>query len=150
MTTTEYWEHYLASTNQKPEDAVFSGEFAFENTGAVGTEQLALLLTGKKTATFSAFESYGINREPLPVAGEVYIVKNSADEPCCIIEVTDVQVLPFKSVSWEMAQKEGEDENLASWQEKTREYMEDEAAICGFDFTEDSRIVFEAYRIIFR
>ena len=124
MTASEYWASYLAATGQRQEDTAFSRELCFENTGAVGESQLALVLSGKKTAIFSAFEVFGINREPLPVRGEVYIVEDGKGEPHGIIELTDVQVLPFSQVSWEMAGREGEDENLSAWQDKQREYLQ--------------------------
>lgn len=150
MTVAAYWERYLAANNLKPEEVTFSGELAFENTSSVGSEQLAMLLSGKKTASFSAFDAYAINREPLPVVGELYVVVDKAEEPCCIIELVDVQVLPFNAVTWEMAQKEGEDESLSAWQDKQREYLQEEADICGFPFTDDARVVFEAFRVIYR
>ena len=151
MTKAEaYWERYLAATNQDKDEATFSGELIFENKGFTGEEQLSLILSGRKTVSFSAFPSYAINREPISVAGEVYIVEDRDENPRCIIELTAVQVLPFNEVSWEMAEREGEDENLTAWRDKQREYFEDEAAVCGFDFTEDMRIVCEFFTVIYR
>ncbi|MBQ7158131.1 MAG: ASCH domain-containing protein [Treponema sp.] len=151
MTQAEqYWEAYLASTNQKKDEAAFSGELMFEDNGFTGLNQLALILGGQKTAVFSAFPAYEINREPLPVAGEVYIVEDGNGKPRCIIEVTDVNVIPFGDVSWEMAECEGEDENLESWRQKQREYMGDEAELCGFDFNDSTKVVFEVFKVIYR
>ena len=151
MTRAEqYWESYLAASNQKKEEATFSGELMFEDDGFTGMSQLALILSGQKTAVFSPFPAYEINREPLPVAGEVYIVEDKEGIPRCIIEVTDVHVLPFGDVTWEMAQREGEDENLQVWQEKQRDYMGEEADLCGFDFNDSTKVVFEVFRVIYR
>ena len=150
MTIHDYWGQYLAATGQKSETATFSGELCFENRSAVGSEQLALVLAGQKTALFSAFDSYAINREPMPATGEVYIVEDGDGKPRCIIELVDVQVLPFSAVSWEMAQKEGEDASLADWRDKQREYLQEEADVCGFPFSEDMRLVFEAFTVIYR
>lgn len=149
MGINEYWENFLKDTNQNPDEVGFSGEIDFEN-GIVGEEQLSLVLLGKRTANFSAFDSYSINREPLPVSGEMYIVENNNGEPKCIIELTDVNVIPFNEISWQLAQRDGENENLEEWKEKQRELMEDEAAICGFEFKEDSKIVCEVFKVIYR
>ncbi|MBQ3966928.1 MAG: ASCH domain-containing protein [Treponema sp.] len=146
----EYWEAYLAATHQNKEEAAFSGELMFEDEGFTGMSQLALILGGQKTAVFSPFPAYEINREPLPLAGEVYIVEDTNGKPRCIIEVTDVNVIPFGEVSWEMAQREGEDENLQAWREKQREYMSDEADLCGFDFNDGTKVVFEVFKVIYR
>lgn len=151
MTQAEqYWEKYLSATQQKKEEAAFSGELIFEDNGFTGQSQLALILGGQKTAVFSAFPAYEINREPVPVVGEVYIVEDGKGIPRCIIEVTDVQVLPFGEVSWEMAQREGEDESMTVWREKQQDYMEEEAELCGFDFTDETKVVFEVFRVIYR
>lgn len=152
MTANEFWNLYLEKSGLKAsdEEPVFSGELSFENDGAVGFEQLSLILLEKKTAFFSAFESFEINREPLPVVGEMYIVEDSDDQPCCIIEIDDVQVLPFHEVTWAMARQEGEDSGLMEWREKQREYMEDEAALCGFNFDDNSRVVFEHFHVVYR
>ncbi len=150
MTCEEFWGKYLSDTKQSAEDAAYSGEMVFENSSVTGIEQLNLVMSGKRCVNFSAFPSYEINREPLPVEGEVYIVEDETDEPRCIIEITDVKVLPFEDVSWELASKEGEDENLEQWRDKQREYMEEEADLCGFDFNDKTPVVCEIFRVIYR
>ena len=150
MSISEYWEKFLRESKQNPDEVGFSGEMVFDGNAVSGTERLSLVLGGKKTAMFSAFDSYGINREPLPVSGELYIVEDAAGEPKCIVEITDVNLVPFSEVSWNLAERDGEDENLAAWREKTRELMEDEAAVCGFEFTDSSKLVCEIFRVIYR
>ena len=150
MNAAEYWNAYLKDTGKSPDDAVFSGELTFADSGLVGVEQLALVLSGKKTAMFSAFEAYAINREPLPLAGEVYIVEDAEGNPRCIVEVTSVQVLPFCDVTWEMARQEGEDESLEVWRDRQRDYLSEEGDISGFTFTESTRLVFEVFQVIYR
>lgn len=149
MTISEYWKKFLDSAGLNEEEAGFSGEFSFE-PNFVGEQQLFLLLNGKKTAAFSTFESYGINMEPLPVTGELYIVENKDGEPKAVIEVTDVTVRPFGDITWELARKDGENENLEEWKERQKEYFEEEAAICGFDFNESSKILCQQFKVIFR
>lgn len=150
MTPEEFWEKYLEDTKQSPEEAAYSGELVFASSGITGIEQLSLVLAGKRTVSFSAFPAYEINREPVPVPGEVYIVENEEEEPSCIIELVDVKVIPFDEISWELASREGEDENLEQWRDKQREYMEEEADICGFDFDGKTPIVCEIFRVIYR
>ena len=49
-----------------------------------------------------------------------------------------------------MARQEGEDQSLEEWRDKQREYMEEEAALCGFDFTDESLVVFEHFHVIYK
>ncbi|MBR1537246.1 MAG: ASCH domain-containing protein [Treponema sp.] len=150
MTVQEFWEDYLKKTNQNPEETIFSGELFFEDRGVTGQEQLSLVLSGAKTAMFRPYESYEINLEPLPISGEVYVVLNSNDEPVCIIELTDVNVIPFNEIPWGLAQKDGENENLTDWKDKMSEQIQEEADICGFSFTDETKIVCEVFKVIFR
>ena len=150
MNINEYWKKYLKDTNQSEYEAVFSGEIVFESSGLVGFEQRNLILNGKKTATFTPFDCFEINFEPIPVVGEVYIVEDENDNPYGIIEIDDVKILPFKDISWEMAKQDGEDQNFAQWLEKQRLFMQEEAEICGFDFTDDSKVVFEHFHLIYK
>ena len=80
----------------------------------------------------------------------MYIVVDKNNQPQCVIEFANIQVLPYNEITWEMAKLEGEDENLEAWREKQREYLEDEAAVLGFDFTPDIRLVFQNFRVIYK
>ncbi|MBQ4379557.1 MAG: ASCH domain-containing protein [Treponema sp.] len=150
MTVQEFWENYLKESGKTKEESVFSGELSFEDTGLTGHEQLALVLSGAKTAMFRPYESFEINMEPLPLSEEVYVVLNSEGEPSCIIELTDVNIIPFCEIPWGLARKDGENENLTEWQDKMREQIQDEADICGFNFREDTKIVCEVFRVIYK
>lgn len=146
----DFWNDFLEKTHQNKDEVGFSGELQFEDNNFTGLEKLNLVLSGQKTVIFSPFEAYAINREPMPLNGEVYIVEDRNKEPRCIIEVTDVLVLPFNDVGWELARQEGEDENLEQWREKQREYMKDEADLCGFVFKDDSKVVAQIFHVIYR
>lgn len=150
MTTTEFWKSYLKETNQKEENAVYSGELVFEDSGFTGQTQLSFVLSGAKTATFTPLDVIEINLEPVPSRGEVYVVLDSQEEPRCIIELTDVNIVPFNEIPWDLAQRDGENENLDEWRDKIREYLEDEADLCGFEAREDSKIVCEIFKVIYR
>lgn len=145
----EYWEKFLKDTNRDSEDRC-AGDLQFDAKGFVGDELLSLVLAGKKTALLSSFATYSIDGEPLPVSGELYLVLDRANNPRCVIELEDVQIIPFNEVTWQMAQKEGEDEDLASWRDKKREYLEEEGSILGFEFSPDIKLVYQPFKIVYR
>lgn len=145
----EYWNKFLKETGRDPEEKC-AGDLVFEAKGFVGDELLALVLSGKKTAIFSSFAAYHIDMEPLPIAGELYVVLDRQNNPKCIIELDSVSVIPFNEVTWGMAQKEGEDENLEAWKEKFQEYLEDEGSIVGFEFTPDIKLVFQVFHVAYQ
>lgn len=149
MTTSEFWKQYLKDTKQKEEDAVYSGELVFEDEGMTGQTQLSMVLSGAKTAMFTPLETIEINMEKVPVAGEVYVVLDTEEEPRCVIELTDVRIIPLNEISWELAQKDGEDENMQDWQDKMKEFLEEEADLCGFEPLPDSKIVCEIFKLVY-
>lgn len=150
MTIAEFWSEYLKKTGQKPEEAVYNGELCFEDSGWAGQSQLNLVLGGKKTAIFTPFPSFEINLEKIPVAGEVYVVEDTAEEPCAVIRLKDVKVIPFNQISWELAAQDGENENLKDWQDKQRAFFEEEADLCGFVFEEEMPVVCEIFELVYK
>ena len=150
MTTSEFWKQYLKDTNQKENENVYSGELVFEDAGMTGQTQLSMVLSGAKTAMFTPLDTIEINMEKMPSVGEVYVVLDSNDEPRCVIELTDVRIIPLDEISWELAQKDGEDENMDDWQAKMEEFLEEEADLCGFEPLPDSKIVCEIFKLVYK
>ncbi|HAH63035.1 MAG TPA: ASCH domain-containing protein [Treponema sp.] len=143
-----YWYRFLEATGRDREEKC-AGDMTFEAHGFVGDELLSLVLTGKKTALFTSYATYAEDNEPLPATGELYVVLDRAETPRCIIETTGVTIVPFDEVTWEMAQLEGEDENLEAWRGKHKEYLEDEGAVVGFDFSPGIKLVFQTFRVVY-
>lgn len=145
----EYWNKFIKDTGRSEDDRC-AGDLNFEAKGFVGDELISLVLADKKTAFFTSWATYAIDQEPLPVSGELYVVLDRANNPRCVIEVESVNVIPFNEVTWGMAQKEGEDEDLTQWRERKQEYLEDEGAILGFEFTPDIKLVYQTFKVIYR
>ena len=145
----EYWQKFITEKNLPPETKC-AGDLFFEAKGFVGDELTALVISGQKTAFFSSYATFAIDQEPLPVSGELYIVVDRAQQQVCVIELESVNVLPFNEVTWEMAKKEGEDETLEAWREKHQEYLEDEGAVLGFEFSPDIKLVYQSFKMIYK
>lgn len=149
MTEYECWEKFLKEKSLDQE-AKFAGSFGFEAKGFAGTERIAALLAGRKTAAFFSFATFAIDNEELPVSDEYYIVLDANHEAVCVIKTTAVQILPYDQVTWEMAAREGEDSSLQDWRERTRENLEDEAAVVGFEFAPDIKLVYMEFEVASR
>lgn len=145
----EYWHTFLEKTG-RDSDETCAGDLNFDSNGFMNDGQIALILSGRKTAFFTSFPSLSIDGEPVPVSGELYLVLDRAGNPRCVIELESVNIVPFCDVTWEMAKREGEDENLEKWREKYRGYLEDEGAVVGFDFSPDIRMVYQVFRVVYR
>lgn len=98
-----------------------TGEYAFP--GPLRNRLVAAILRGEKTATASLLEEYQRGGEPLPKLGDVEVVIDSAGEPVCLTEVTEVVCSPFVKVTDEHAVAEGEGyTNAEEWRVAHREF----------------------------
>lgn len=148
-TPDQFWNEFIKNTG-RDEDDLCSGDLTFESEGITNDSQIALILTGKKTAFFSSFDSYIIDGEPLPVEDEFYMVFDRAENPVCIIQIENVSVLQFNEITWEMARRDGEDNNLEEWKEKHQQFLEEEGQIVGFEFSPEMKIIFQLFRVVYR
>jgi uncharacterized protein YhfF len=110
---------------------------------------LELVLAGRKKATASSlyyFEKSGVK---LPEPGDLSIVTDWNGTPRCVIETTEVQILPFQDVTFELCKWEGEDDNLESWQLGHTHFFTEEGKQEGYRFSELMPVVFEKFNCIY-
>lgn len=82
----------------------------------VQADELAQLVIKKiKTATTSAYDLYEKD-EPLPQAGGYDLILDSKDQPVALIQVDQVQIVPYLEIDEDHAFREGEgDRTLTYW-----------------------------------
>lgn len=145
----EYWNNFLEKTNRDKEEKC-SGDLFFEGKNFINAELNSIVLAGQKTAFFTTLATFTIDGEPLPVSGELYILVDNQNKPLCVLEMESVNIIPFNEVTWDMAQKEGECSTFGEWKEKMQEYIEDECHVLGFDYSEDIKLVFQTFKVIYK
>lgn len=145
----EFWQKFINETGADPESKC-AGDLTFESAGFTNDAQVANILSGQRTAIFSTFASYSVDGEPLPVSGELYLVFDRGNNPRAVIEIESVSILPFNEITWGMAQKEGEDENLEEWRLRQQENLEEEGEIVGFKFSPELKIIFQTFRVLYK
>ncbi len=99
----QFWNDFCEDT--KIEGIEYKGAFQF---GASADWLADLVVEGKKTATTSGFVFYELEKEPLPQAGEYYIVLDGQETPVAVIQIQSVEVVPMNEVTEEFALAEGE------------------------------------------
>ncbi len=144
-----FWNEFIERTGADP-DSRCAGDLTFESKGFTNDALVALVLSGKKTALFSSFATYAADGEPIPVSGELYIVFDRGQTPRAVIELQSVSVIPFSEVTWAMASLEGECADLEEWRQKTRENLEDEGEVVGFEFRSDIKLIFQTFKVVYR
>jgi uncharacterized protein YhfF len=97
-----------------------------------------LVLEGRKGATAGLLAEYAQEGEDLEHVGERLAVLDDDGRSVTIVEITQVDVLPFAEVPWEFAAAEGEgDEDLEEWRAGHRR----EWAAEGTTVDDDTQVV---------
>ncbi len=143
-----FWERFLQRTN-RDENLMYSSVFHFELTEYWANELLRLVLEGKKRATCSSMESFKLEGEELPKRGSLSIVTDWEGTPRCVIETTEITILPFKDMTFEICSREGEDECLETWVAGHRRFFTEEGEELGYQFNPDMPVVFEDFQVIY-
>lgn len=145
MTTTELWDKFTDAKGI--EKGTKYEAWAF---GSTPDELAALVISGIKVATSSAYPLYEKDGEPLPRVGDYSVILNSKDEAVCVIQTTAVEILPYNQVGEEHALKEGEgDKSLDHWRRVHCEFFAKEMKSIGDVFIEDMPVVCEELRCVF-
>ncbi len=144
-----FWERFLQSTN-RPKETKYLSSFHFEMTEKWANILLNMVLEGKKKATCSSLASFDFEGIDKPQVGDLNIVTDWSGKPRCIIETTNVTILPYKDMTYDICKREGEDDNLESWQEGHKRFFIAEGKEMGYSFSEDLLMVFEDFEVVYR
>ncbi len=140
--SNEYWNEFWGE-GKKPKN-VSAWQF-----GGTPDYLAQLVIDGIKTATCSAYDLYQLEGAPLPQVGEYSIVLNGKEEPACIIQTTEVQIIPFNEVSEQFAFDEGEgDRSYTYWKDVHVDFFTDELNGTGNEFCEDMLVVCERFKLV--
>ena len=103
------------------------------------------------TATGSVLWSYEADGRALPQVGDFWVVTNGGDDPVCVIQTTEIRILPFDEVGEEYARDGGEgDCTLGSWREMYWKYIVSECSRIGREPSRKAPLVMERFRVVYR
>nr|WP_170538207.1 ASCH domain-containing protein [Ruegeria arenilitoris] len=117
--------------------------FQFGDNRALCDELLALVRSGRKTATCGALRDFATGGEAMPQAGRRDIALDWDGRPALVIETVDVTVRRYCDVDEAFALAEGENDSLEGWREDHRRYFERNG---GFD--PKMELVCERFRLV--
>ena len=87
----------------------------------------------------------------MPHVGDLSIVTDGENEPVCIIETTEVRVIPFDEVDESFAFDGGEDDRtLESWRQMYWSFLGEECRRIGRPFTPKVPVVCERFRVVYK
>lgn len=120
----------------------------FELTEEPANYLLGLVLEGKKRATASSLWGYELEGEPLPKVGEMSVITYWDGTPGCVIRTTNVRIIPYRDMTFDIAKLEGEDDTLESWQKNHEAFFTEEGKELGYTFSEDMPVIFEEFEVV--
>lgn len=149
MTVDSFWQLFLKETGKRA-DLKYGGEIQLGEDSEKNAELTALVLAGKKTASCSSLYSFDIDMIPLPKKNSYYILTDFCGNPVCVIRDTNVSVLSFDDVTWELASREEENTSIEDWRESRADFFEEEAAVMGYTFSKSMPVVFEEFEVVYK
>lgn len=66
-----------------------------------------------------------------------------------MIRTTNVRIIPFKEITYDICKLEGEDDDLESWQNGHRRFFREEGEKLGYTFSEDMPVIFEEFEVVY-
>jgi uncharacterized protein YhfF len=118
--------------------------FSFGDSPAMADELLALVITGKKTATCGALRDFGPGKAALPEVGRRDIVLDGHGRPAAVIETVELTYRRFDEMDEQFAWDEGEGfRTLDYWREGHRRYWERNGG-----WSSDMELVCERFRLV--
>jgi uncharacterized protein YhfF len=120
-----------------------AGTFKFGDSKALSDKLVALVRSGKKTATCGAFAEFEDDLDAMPMVGRCDIAANWDDSLALVIRTIKVEKIRFCDVTEDMALAEGEDDTLEGWRKSHQTYFERNG---GFD--PEMVLVFEHFELV--
>ncbi|WP_171905610.1 ASCH domain-containing protein [Eisenbergiella tayi] len=118
--------------------------FAFGDSPEMADELLALVLSGKKTATVSVV----LESDQKPNVGDLSLVLDGRGNPACVIKTVHLETVKFCDLTWDMVKLEGEDETFEQWKAGNIRYWTRDAARRGYTFNDQTPITFERFEVV--
>jgi uncharacterized protein YhfF len=147
-----YWAQFVESlpgTATLPSHCWGSDSFGFTAGDACAITEL--VLAGAKTATGSLLWSYEFDGKVVPRAGDYWVVTTGEDNPVCVVETTEVRIVPFDEVTADYARDGGEGGlSLESWREIYWRLIISECARIKRTPHEKVPLVMERFRVVYR
>jgi uncharacterized protein YhfF len=137
-------------------EAAFPGEearyFLPMSIGSVpetADEGAVLILNGTKTLTSSPFWDYPDGN--IPFVGALAVLLDGSQRPRGIVETTQVEIMPFRAITEEMARAYGEGERTVEWWHRVMgAFYRASAARHNAILTDDTPHIWEWFTVVHR
>jgi uncharacterized protein YhfF len=148
-TVTAFWQAFSKKHSETLPDTSYEVWY-FGDSQDLANELAKLVVTGKKTATASLYWEYEAEGEALPQVGGYSVITDYPGEPQCLIQTTEVRILPFEEVEADFAADEGEgDLSLDYWRQAHWQFFSRTCARLGLEPNTKMPVVCERFRLVY-
>lgn len=145
----KFWKSYIGSLKSEPIDPIIDIGIAGDESNA--HELLALYLSGEKTAGSSLVIDYEIAGDPLPEAGNYWMVLDLDMNPRCILKTIKVETFTFEDVPEHVAVAEGEgDKTVRFWKDAHTNFFSPYLEQWGVLDLSSQVVVTEFYELVYK
>jgi sugar transferase EpsL len=146
---TRFWQAFLQHNPHITPDTPYE-TWHFGDHRELANELYPLVLAGKKNATAGLVWECEFDGEALPQPGGFSVITDFDGHPQCIIQTTDVRVLPFDEVDTQFAADEGEgDLSLDYWRQAHWRAFSRSCTRIGRQPEPKMPVVCERFRLLF-
>lgn len=144
------WENYLATIGEEPYNTNKTYRtWHFCDNEQDANDLVKLVINCTKKATASLYLSYSAENEELPKEGDYNIIINWDGVAQCIIQTTNIDIVPYKDVTEEFAATEGEgDKSLEYWRNCHWDYFSREMREIGKEPSGNMLVVCEKFEVV--
>jgi uncharacterized protein YhfF len=148
-TVRDFWEEFQGTVGYDASKRFYEA-FHFDDNKIDADELAKLDLAGTKRATAGLQWSFEAEKKPLPKSGVLSVVTNWKTEPQCVVETTNVAIVPYDDVTERFAVAEGEgDKTLQYWREVHWLYFGRECKRIGKEPSLRMPVVCEEFRVVY-
>ena len=144
-----FWEAFRQEHSEISPDTLYDAWF-FGDSREAADELVELVVSGQKTATASLGWEYEAEGEALPKVGGYSVITNFDGEPRCVIQTSEVRILPYDEVEADFASDEGEgDRSLEYWRQAHWRFFSRVCARIGRQPDLKMPVVCERFRLVY-
>jgi uncharacterized protein YhfF len=146
-----FWNEHLAQLSPalKSRDPTVHAAFAGDRT--ITDALIRLYLDGKKSAGSGLVKDYLSAGDPLPKAGDYWIVLDNLDQPRCLLKTVRVEINVFRYIPASVAAAEGEgDLSVAHWKRSHREFYLPSLSKWDIADIDEADVITEHFELVHR
>ncbi|MET3682758.1 uncharacterized protein YhfF [Alkalibacillus flavidus] len=146
-----FWKQFVTEHPELAnEDTPYSDEY-FGDDKKTARQFLDLVKSGDKTATCALYRMFEYYEESVPDEGSFHVITTFDGQPEAIIQVTDIDIIPFRAVPEDIAEQEsGNTKDFDDWYNEYEAIFTRAMESIGETFEDDLPVVCQQFKLVYK